>query len=260
MLIDSHCHLSFDDFKDIESVLQNAYKNGVDKFIAIGPSDNLKTSYIAVELANKYDDIFATTGIHPHDASFYSNEIEKEIYEIAKNKKIIAIGETGLDYFYNHSPREVQIESFTKQIEIAVNLNLPVIIHTRDANEDTIEIISNAKAKYKNLKFLFHCFSGNEELMKFGLENNIKFSFSGIITFKKSIALQEIVKKVPLSEIMVETDAPFLAPEPFRGKTNEPALVYYTAKKIAELKGIEFDEVAKITRQNTINFFEMPCK
>lgn len=260
MLIDSHCHLNYEDYFDIEAVKTKALEYGVDTFIAIGASEGLKSCIDTVKIAQNNDNIFATVGIHPHDAILYNDIVEKELYKFTDNKKVIAIGEIGLDYYYDHSPRELQIIVFKKQLEMASKLNLPIIIHTRDAEEDTINILSEFKENNKNAKILFHCFSGSQDLADFALSIGAYISFSGIITFKKADEIRDIVKKIPIEYILVETDSPYLTPTPFRGKTNHPAYVSLVAKKVAEIKDIDEEDVISFTRKNTINFFNLKMK
>ncbi len=260
MLIDSHCHLNYDDYSDIEDVKAKALEMGVDTFIAIGASDGLRSCIDTLEIARKQNNIFATVGIHPHDAILYNDSVEKELYKLSDNKKVVAIGEIGLDYYYDHSPRELQIEVFKKQLDMAAKLKLPVVIHTRDAEKDTIKILSEYKKNNKNAKILFHCFSGSQEFADFALNIGAYISFSGIITFKKADEIREIVKNVPAEYILVETDSPYLTPTPFRGKKNHPAYVSLVAEKLAEIKGVTKSDVVDFTRENTINFFNLDIK
>ena len=260
MLIDSHCHLNYDDYSNIEEVKKKALEMGVDTFIAIGASDGLQSCIETVKIAENNDNIFATVGIHPHDASLYNENVESELYKFTEHKKVIAIGEIGLDYYYEHSPKELQIEVFKKQLNLASKLNLPVIIHTRDAEDDTIKVLSEFKENNKDIKILFHCFSGSQKLADFALSINAFISFSGIITFKKADDIRNIVKKTPIENLLVETDSPYLAPVPFRGKKNHPAFVSLIAKKVSELKEIKEEEVSSVTRSNTINFFGLNIK
>ncbi len=260
MLIDSHCHLDFEEFSDFQPFLDRAKESNVLAFIAIGASEGIKSSFKSIEIASKYSNIFPTVGVHPHDASIFDSDIEKTLKELAKIDSVVAIGETGIDYFYKYSTREQQIFAFEKQIEIANSNNLPFVIHTRDAWEDTFSVLESAKRAMPNLKMVFHCYSGGVKEAEKILNLGGIFSFSGIITFKKAEEIQEVVKIVPLEYILVETDSPFLAPIPFRGKKNEPSYVKYVAQKIAELRGISFEEVERATTQNCINFFNLKLK
>jgi TatD DNase family protein len=244
----------------MEEVKAKALEMGVDTFIAIGASDGLRSCIDTLEIAKNEDNIFATIGIHPHDATLFNDFIELELNKLAENKKVIAIGEIGLDYYYDHSPRELQIQVFKKQLDLAKKLDLPIIIHTRDAEDDTIDVLSEFKAKNSDSKILFHCFSGSQKLADFALSINAYISFSGIITFKKAEEIRSIVENTPIEKILVETDSPYLAPVPFRGKKNHPAFVSIVAKKVSEIKNIEESDVISITRRNTIDFFNLDIK
>jgi len=260
VLIDSHCHLNYKEYALMKEVKKKALEMGVDTFIAIGASDGLKSCYDTLEIAKNEDNIFATVGIHPHDAKLYTDDVENELNKLALEEKVVAIGEIGLDYYYEHSPKDLQIEVFKKQLNIAKKLNLAIIIHTRDAEEDTIKVLSEFKKENKDAKILFHCFSGSQKLADFAISIDAYISFSGIITFKKADEIREIVKNTPMEKVLVETDSPYLTPIPFRGKTNHPAYVSYVAKKVSEVKEISESDVIKITRENTINFFGLNIK
>jgi TatD DNase family protein len=247
MIIDSHCHLDYEPLiNNIDQVLLNAKNNNIENILTIGTS--LESSNKVLEIVNKYPNVYGAIGIHPNTTT---NNLEKldHIFELKKkSKKIIAFGETGLDYFYKNSEKKDQIHSFEKHIEFSIEENVPVIVHTRDADKDTISII---KKYYKKTKFLIHCFTGNINFAKDLLNLNCLISFSGIITFKKSNDLRDIVKYVPLEKMLIETDSPYLSPDPLRGKCNEPANVKIIAESIAKIKEVTFEEVAKLT---TINF------
>jgi len=261
MLIDSHCHLNYKEYKNIESMLKFSKENGVDGFIAIGASDGIESCIETINLSKKSDSIFPTVGIHPHDAKLYTEEIDLKLRDFLKNENCVAVGEIGLDYYYDHSPKEIQKEVLKKQLKMAVDFNLPVIIHTRDAEKDTIEILKEFNEKNSHIKILLHCFSGTQfladELLKL---KNIYFSFSGIITFKKAQEVRDVAKIIPLDKILVETDSPYLTPTPFRGKTNHPGYVKYVAKKLAEIKELEYSVIVDTTRKNTIEFFNLNIK
>lgn len=250
-LIDSHCHLYYDQYlNNMDSTINECKKCGVDKLLSI--SVDFKTSLTNIELANKYNEIYCSIGIHPNnviEANVHSFEKYKNI--INKSKKILAIGEIGLDYFRNTN-KEQQKFFFEKQIELALDINLPIIIHSRDAEEDTIKIL---KKYSKNLKFLVHCFTGSKKFANEILDINGFISFSGIITFKNSIDLQEICKLIPLENLLVETDSPYLSPEPFRGKQNHPKNLNIIAKKLAQIKNIEFNDLASKTTNNFRRLF-----
>lgn len=260
MLIDSHCHLNYDDFKSLDSLFSLSLENRVDTFIAIGASNKLESCIETLEISKKSNKIFPTIGIHPHDAKFYNANIELALEKMLKtHKNIVAIGEIGLDYYYNHSTKEEQFFALKSQMNLAKKYNLPIAIHTRDAEDDTLNIIKEFRKYDKETKILLHCFSGTMTFAKKMLEiENIFFSFSGIITFKKAQDIREIVKIVPLDKTLVETDSPYLAPVPKRGKANHPAYVKYVAEKLAEIKNKDYSDIEMITRKNTINFFNLP--
>ncbi len=253
MFIDTHAHLFYPNFNgDIENVLSRAKESGVDYIIV--PGTDIATSALAIELAEKHEEIFAAVGIHPHDTKDWDDKkLLGELKNLAKNKKVVAIGEIGLDYYYDFSPRDIQIKAFKSQLDLALELNLPVIIHNREAGDD----IMNFAREYngKNLKAQFHCFGGTlleaRELIKLGYY----ISFTGNITFKKSDDLKKIVKPVHVDNIFLETDSPFLTPVPHRGQRNEPAYVKLVAEKIAEIKDLPVEDVARSTSYNVYKFF-----
>jgi len=250
MIIDSHCHLDYEPLiNNINDVLLNAKKNNITHLLTIGTS--LESSKKVIEIVEKYENIYGSIGIHPNSTTSHLNDLDKLIDIKKKSKKIIGFGETGLDYFYKKSEKKDQIFSFEKHIEFATCEKVPVIIHTRDADEDTISII---KKNYTKTKFLIHCFTGNLEFAKKLLDLGCLISFSGIITFKKLTELRSVVKYVPMDKMLVETDSPYLSPDPLRGKSNEPANVKIIAEKVASIKGITLDDVANITTKN-FNFF-----
>ena len=232
MIIDSHCHLDYEPLvNNINEVLLNAKKNNITNLLTIGTS--LESSKKVLEIVEKYENIYGAIGIHPNSTTKHLNDLDKLIDIKKKSKKIIAFGETGLDYFYKKSEKKDQLFSFEKHIEFAISENVPVIIHTRDADEDTILII---KKYYKKTKFLVHCFTGNLEFAKRLLNLECLISFSGIITFKKSNELRDVVKYVPLERMLIETDSPYLSPDPLRGKSNEPANVKIIAEFVSKIK------------------------
>lgn len=251
-LFDSHAHYDDERFnEDRFDIIEKIYTSGVTKFVSAGYS--LNSSKKGIELANKFDYVYTTVGISPNDIP--ENDFEKcykEIEKLAKNKKVVAIGEIGLDYYWNKENKEKQIEFFKKQIEIANKNDLPVMIHTRDAIMDTIEIIKNNNFVKPGI---FHCCPLNLELIKAGLKKNFYISFAGPITFKNSKNANEIISQVPLENILIETDSPYLSPEPNRGKRNDSRNVFYIAKKIAEVKEMTVEEIAKITYENAMKAF-----
>ena len=256
-LFDSHAHYDDEKFnEDRDFIINEIYKSGVAKFVSAGYS--LESSKIGIELAKKYDFIYTTSGISPNDIPATNDELESQLLEIEKiaksNSKVVAIGEIGLDYYWNKDQKELQKYAFKKQIEIANNLNLPIVIHTRDAIMDTIEIIKNTEFVRPGI---FHCCPLNADLIKTGLNKNFYTSFAGPITFKNTKNANEIISNIPLNKILIETDSPYLSPEPNRGKRNDSRNVIYMAKKIAEIKQMDIEEVAKVTYQNALNAFNI---
>jgi len=252
MFIDTHCHLDFEHFdKDREEVIQRARDYDVKCIINIGSS--ITGSEKSIELAKKYDFIFATVGLHPHEADSFGEDIKERLIALAKRPKVVAIGEVGLDYFRDYSSREKQKKLFLFSIELAEELKLPLVIHCRDAQKDILEILKGKKPK----KAVVHCFSGDEDFLNTCLEMGFFVSFTCNITYKNALHLRQIAKNVPLERLMLETDAPFLPPQEFRGKRNEPAYVKFLAKFMAELKGIDFENLAQITTQNAKDFFNL---
>ncbi len=255
MLVDSHCHLDFNDFcDDFDEMLKNAKENGVCAILNAGTKlDEIPGQ---LKLSCKYPFIWTAVGVHPHEAEKFCDITTDDLLKYANEKNVVAIGECGLDYFYNHSPKEVQKKVFEVHIRAAQQSGLPLIIHTRDADEDMIEILDEQYA-IEPFNAVVHCFSSSKKLADFAVEKGFYISASGIITFNKSLDLQDIFKTLPLDRLLVETDAPFLAPTPFRGKRNQPAYVYHVAEKLAQIMNVSFDEMAEIT---TNNFFKLFVK
>ncbi|MBK9293339.1 MAG: TatD family hydrolase [Oligoflexia bacterium] len=250
MWIDVHTHLEMIE-QNTEDVLKQALIQKVNHMITIGchPDDFEKVCTISEKY---FPQVVATLGVHPHEAKFYSNEIEDKIKKLSKKPYVVGLGEMGLDYYYNHSDQNIQKEVFEKQIQLAIELNLPIEIHTRDAEADTMSILKKYKGKVNGL---FHCFTGSQELCNFGLDLGFYISVSGVITFKNSENLRHVIKSVPLDRLFIETDAPFLAPVPMRGKKNEPAYVVHTAEKVAELKNVSLDELSSQLKKNVKTLF-----
>ncbi len=252
MLIDSHAHLEMKEFdNDREEVIERAKKAGVDSIITVGT--NLSLSRKAVKLAGQYENIYAAIGIHPHDVGKINNQTYDDLKELAGRKRVVAYGEIGLDYFRNLAPQELQIEKFGEQLSLAKELKLPVIIHARQANDQSLKMIK-ASGIHRGV---FHCFSGDYEMARQCLDWGFYLSVPGVVTFNKSKTMQDVVKRVPLSSLLLETDCPYLTPDPYRGKRNEPAYIVHTAKKVAEIKGITWEEAAAVTAQNTLNLFNV---
>lgn len=254
-LVDSHCHLDFPDFQDdLPDVVNRAIDAGVRHMLTI--CTHVTKFDQVLKVAEGFDNIWCTVGIHPHNAGTEPETSAETLIKMAENPKVIGFGETGLDYFYEHSPRDAQKKSFIAHIEAARSTGLPVIVHSRDADDDTIEIL---QSEYEKGSFtgLIHCFSGGDKLAKGALDIGFYISLSGILTFKKAEDLRETAKKVPLNRLLVETDSPYLAPVPKRGKRNEPAFTAHTAACLAETLGVSTEE---ITRQTTENFYNLFTK
>jgi TatD DNase family protein len=252
MLIDSHCHIDDARFDtDREAMMTRARAVGVTHFVTIGC--DIETSRAAVKLAQEYPYIAATVGVHPHEVKRIEPGWYDELRSLARNPGVMAYGEIGLDYHYDHSPRDIQRLRFREQVQLARELRLPIVIHTREAQEDTIAILKEEKAH--ELGGVFHCFSGDAWLAKDALDLGFYLSFSGVITFQNASMLRDIVKTVPMDRVLVETDAPYLTPVPHRGKRNEPAYVRHVADKIAELHGLSTQEVEEATMKNTKRLF-----
>lgn len=253
MLIDTHAHLDFDTFdEDREIVIQRAIESGLAAIITIGT--DVETSKQAVALAEKYASVFAAVGIHPTDCANISDADFDSIRKLAQHEKVIAIGEVGLDYYHMRTDKDVQKEIFTRQVELARELGLPLIIHNRESHEDMYKVLSESHAA--EVGGVMHSFSGDADFLNKILELDLHVSFTGNITFKKS-ASDELVKKAPLERLLLETDCPFLTPVPLRGKRNEPAYMVHTAQKIADLKEISAEEVGKVTSENAISLFKL---
>ena len=251
-MIDSHCHLDYEPLSsNLSQVIKRSKDVGITKILTICTTLN---SFTRIKEIVKLDEIvFGTFGIHPHETKKDKINSQKIIKEIKENKKIIGIGETGLDFFYNHSEKSDQIKSFEEHIVAAIELNIPLIVHSRNAEREILEIFQNFKNK--KLKILMHCFTGSKDFAKKLLNFDTYFSASGIITFKNSTELQETFKFLPLEKLLIETDSPYLSPEPNRGKKNEPSFVIYTAKKLADIKNISSGDLIKKTTFNFENLF-----
>ena len=247
MLIDTHCHLEKKDYPNLEEIIHHMNGN-----IMIASADNLESSIEMDELTKKYDNIYGTIGFHPTELEKFNAENLNKLEKLLENKKIVGIGEIGLDYHYGKEEMSLQKEAFIKQIELAIKHNLPIVIHSRDASEDTLEILK----KYPNIKMDMHCYGYSLEVAKQLLKINkdIKFGIGGVLTSKK---LKEVVEYLDMSNILLETDSPFLAPEPIRGTKNEPYNTKYIAEYLANMKNISIEEVENITSNNAINQFDL---
>ncbi len=253
VFIDTHTHLDFDRFDaDREDVIRRAHEANVVAMITIGI--DYKTSVAAVKIAETHENIFAAVGVHPHDAAEMSDEQFTELSSLLAHPKVVAVGEVGLDYHYDYSPRDVQRRVLRRFLDLSLERQMPVIIHTREADEDILAIIK--EKAHSNWKGVFHCFSGNAEMANKVLDLGFHISFTGTVTFKNSDSLA-VASGVPLERMMIETDCPFLAPAPRRGKRNEPAFVVHVADRIAKAKGMPVDEFARITTLNALRFFDI---
>jgi TatD DNase family protein len=247
-LVDSHCHLDHEKFAgEIDALLDRATASGVRHFLTIGTGDGPPVLDVAVRLAEKYENVWASVGVHPHDASKVEARTFDDLRTLARHPKVIGIGEIGLDYHYDFSPREMQREVFVEQMKIAEESAKPVIIHTREAWDDTLSVLRGPG--------ILHCFTGDADQAKTGIELGFHLAFGGVVTFPKSDALREAVRVTPADKLLVETDCPYLAPVPFRGKRNEPSYLPHTVRKVAEVRGVSEDEIAELTTRNFEELF-----
>jgi len=254
VLIDSHAHLEMAAFKeDLEEVIQRAKESGVEYVFTVGTEK--KDWNRALEIANSHPGIYAVLGVHPHNAKEIDDRTYPSLKELCQNKKVRAYGEIGLDFFRNLSPRQLQITRFREQIRLALELDLPIVVHDREAHQETLDILKSERAERTG--GILHCFSGDYRMAQACLDMGFSISIPGTITFKDTGPFQEMVRKLPLESLLIETDAPFLAPVPFRGKRNEPSFVRYTAQRIAEIKGIPFEKVAEATTNNALRVFRL---
>ena len=261
-LIDTHAHLDMGvnnesvekqaSDTDVEENLALMDEYGVKKVII--PSVEVKTLDRVVEIANKYDNVYSMVGIFPSEAKTYTDEVEEKLINLAQNKKVVAIGEVGLDYYWDKSFNEIQQEVFRKQIRLANKLNLPLVVHDREAHKDTFDII---KEENKASNVLFHCFSGSVEFMRECVKEGWYIALGGVVTFKNAVKMKEVAKEVPLDKLVLETDSPYLTPVPHRGKPNKPAYVKYVAEEIANIREVTYEEIADITSANAEIFFNI---
>jgi TatD DNase family protein len=287
-LIDSHCHIDGSQFDaDRDEVVRRANEAGVAAMLNVGTGDPHNGEIArAVAVAERYANVFAAVGVHPHDAKLYDDAVEEHLIELTKNEKVIAWGEIGLDYYYDHSPRDVQRDVFVRQIRLAKKLGLPVIIHSRDADEETVEILTAEFCRSEDTLVvvsaehesgsasvgesvhapvdksvhapgIMHCFGGTPEMASALMDVGFLISFAGNVTFKKAENLRDAARVVPLDRLLIETDCPFLTPVPFRGKRNEPAYVVHTAQFLAEFYGVEFERLAEQTTRNFLDLFKI---
>lgn len=251
-MIDSHAHLNDPAFaSDLAEAVARAKDVGVHTVINVGY--DLPSSRRAVELTNAYPGLWAVVGVHPHDAKTWSPQVRAAIKELAKHPKVVAIGEAGLDYYYDNSPRDQQREVFREQLSLAKEVGLGVVIHSREATQDTLEIVR----EFPQVSCLLHCYSGSWETAQIYQDMGHYFSFGGPITFNNANRLREVVAKIPLDRVLLETDCPYLTPHPHRGKRNEPAYLVHTAEKLGEIYGRTTEEIARVTEENTRRFFSL---
>lgn len=251
MLTDSHCHLFYDQiFRDIDNVLIRSKRLGVSRFICVGT--NINDSLLSLDIAEKFENVYCSAGIHPHDSQDVDKDYIQQIESIMNSKKMVAIGEIGLDYFRNISSKKNQIKVFNELLQLAEKINKPIIFHNRDADQDIIDILSS----YPNVIGVSHCFSSTLSTAKKLLDMGYYISFSGNLTFKNS-DLSKVAKYLPLDRLLVETDSPYLSPEPYRGKPNEPGRARYVAEKLAEIHNISFESVAEQTTKNINKLFSI---
>jgi len=258
MFIDSHAHIDGPEFDaDREEIVERARVADVSLILNVGTGDpHAGVLERAVDVGKKYESVYTAIGTHPHDARFYDDGAEEKIKALVQDERVLAWGEIGLDFHYDNSPRDVQVEVFKRQLRAARECGLPVVIHTREAESETIEIL---KSDYEGAerRGIFHCFSGSMALAQQALELGFMISFSGIVTFKKAEELREVAKQVPLNRLLIETDCPYLTPIPYRGKRNEPAYVVEVARCLAGIHGVEIEEIGRITSENFTSFFRI---
>ncbi len=251
-MIDTHTHINMIESISIEEILNNAKENGIEKVIV--PSANPKDFPEIAELINKYDNVYGMLGVHPSDAKDWDDSLINQIKDLCNNKKIVAIGEIGLDYYWDKSFNDLQTDVFIKQIKLANELNLPLDVHDREAHKDTFDILKQYNI---NSKVVMHCFSGSVEFAKECVKEGYYIGIGGVVTFKNAIKMKEVAKHIPLEYIILETDAPYLTPVPYRGTENQPAYVKYVAEEIAKLKEISYEEVKNVTTSNAERIFNL---
>jgi TatD DNase family protein len=256
MLIDSHAHIQGKEYAgEVEAVIARARDAGVETIIAVGGAGDMSSNNEAVALAARFANIYATVGMHPHDAKDVGADELEALHDLAGRPKVVAVGETGLDYYYNHSPHDVQRRVFVQFIQMARAMDLPIVVHERDAAAEAAELLRSEGGG--NLRGVIHCFTGDYDAARAYLDLGFYLSFTGIVTFKNADPLRNVVRQVPLDRIFVETDSPFLAPVPHRGKRNEPAYVRFVAETVAKLKGVELEEVSRLTTENVKLLFQL---
>lgn len=254
ILFDTHCHLNVDAFEeDLEETIQRAKQVGVERFAVVG--FDIPTIEKSLQLSSKHPEIYSIIGWHPTEAGNYTEEIQESLQSLLRNEKVVAMGEMGLDYHWNTSPPATQKKVFRQQIAIAKNVQLPITIHMRDAIEDTYRVLREEDVS--EIGGIMHSYSGDVTYMQKFLDLGMHISISGVVTFKKATEVHEVAKAVPLDRLLIETDSPYLAPVPYRGKRNEPSYVRYVCERIAELRGMDADEIARITTENANRLFRL---
>lgn len=252
-LIDTHSHIDMEDFEDLDAVILNARNAGVEKIIL--PSVDRNSFEKVIKIGSKYEGVYCALGIHPTEAAHAKDEDFEEIIKLAQNKKTVAIGECGLDYYWDKTYKEKQKEVFLKQIKIAKKLNLPLLVHDREAHKDTFDLLTENLSG--EIGIVMHCFSGSVEFARECVKKGFYIALGGVVTFKNAKKMHEVAKEIPLENLLLETDAPYLTPVPFRGKRNEPAYVKFVAEEIAKIRGISFNEVAEVTTSNARRVFKI---
>ncbi len=252
MLVDSHAHLDGKQFaEDLDATVKRATENGISHILTIGC--DLQSSADSIKVAEQYDNIYAAVGVHPHDATEINSQALEKLRTMLSHPKVVALGEIGLDFYRDRSPRDVQRNAFRKQIRLAHEVNKPIVVHDRDAHTEVIDILREENASKTG--GVLHCFSGDLNMAKQCLDLGFYLSFTGTITYPKNNAIREIIKQIPIDRMLIETDCPYLTPQKFRGKRNEPAYVRFTAEKMAEIKGLTIDDVARVTSRNCYDLF-----
>lgn len=249
-MIDTHSHINMIEEISLEEVLKNAKENGVEKIIL--PSAYPKDIDTVFDISNRYDNVYGLLGVHPSEVKDWTDDLTDKIKEYAKSPKIVGIGEIGLDYYWDKTFNDLQKEVFIKQIKLANELNLPISIHDREAHKDTFDTL---REHNKNSKVIMHCFSGSTEFAKECIKEGWYLALGGVVTFKNAVKMKDVAKEIPLNRLLLETDAPYLTPVPFRGKENQPAYTKFVAEEIAQLREITFNEIDQITTQNTLTVF-----
>jgi TatD DNase family protein len=255
-LVDSHAHIQGKEYTgEVEAVIARAREAGIDQIIAVGGAGEMSSNHDAVALADSYENVYATVGMHPHDAKDVGPEELKSLRDLTVDPKVVAVGETGLDYYYSHSPHGVQRRVFAEFIHLARQTGLPLVVHEREAAKDAAQLLRSEGNG--DLRGVIHCFTGNYEAACVYLDLGFYLSFTGIITFKNAEPLRDVVRQVPLEKLFVETDSPYLTPVPHRGKRNEPAYVRLVAEALAMIKGVSLEDVAQITSGNVRDLFNI---